>query len=293
MLRTAPQKGGTKADHFSTLIINGRIYAPCVPIHTSVDLWRVNYRFTPHSITVEQFTKAIEPYGIIADIGRYYYTIANNPCKVYTWDGYVILQGKVDKDGEPVNSVPVPEILDFGQRLFINTKTATDTPNSATNNTKADNAQPAPNVNIPKPQPRMKRHKCNGKKHNLKAVQQDNAMEGVISTNTTDDDYQQEAHRTGALTADNTAGTQSEASPTWLAEHAGTSAIDGRHHALVPHGYPTPDNIQDNVPATSTPNATSTPTPTIATRRQPRITSYAGSYGVAQLSQASIKPTNL
>lgn len=309
------------------LTVNGRTFAPVVPAPTSRELWRVNFRFAPHSLTVEDFVRIFEPHGEIAEIGRYYYAIQNSTRKIYTWDGYVMLQGKMD-NGRPVKCNPVPETLDIGYGISISTKTASTIPNtpnstSSTCNTTTNHTRPGASVNNSKPQPKAKSRKRNGKKRQ-KAVQQDNAMEGVISTGIPEEHHQQEAHTTGSQISDSTLGTQAVASVTPPTELASTPPVDGSPHALAPREsgtstgstnnllpslhslnassgseqpffdaveHPASDHPQDNMVTVNTSNASTKPT--IATGRQPRSTAYAGSYNVAQLSQTSIRPTNL
>lgn len=312
------------------LTLNGRTYAPIVPTPTEVNLWRVNFRFAPSSLTVNDFHKYFDPYGVIAEIGRYYYAIEHSTRKIYTWDGYVMFYSTA-KDGQPVKTFPpVPEAVDIGGGAFISTKTATialyNTPNRPTNSTisyKPNNTRPSSIVNAPKPQPKEKSHKRNGKKRQ-KAVAHDNGMEGIVSTDTPSDNHQQEPHTAGTQNSDSTAGHQAVASVASHAEPASTPTVDGRPHTLAPHEsgalsgsthnlspslhshnaplgsdqtfydaveHPALDTAQDNAPYITTPDTTTKPT--IATGRQPRSTAYAGSYNVAQLSQTSTKPTNL
>ncbi|KAF9946271.1 hypothetical protein BGZ72_000477 [Mortierella alpina] len=176
------------------LTINGRTYAPIVPIPNSLQFWRVSFRFAPHSLTVEQFISIFDHYGNVAEIGRYYIAIENSTRKIYTWDGYVMLQGKVDKDGNPVQCTPVPETLDIGGGVSISTKTAANTPNTSNNtntDTQPNNKNHPGSVNNLKPPPSAK---SKGKKRQ-QAAQQDNTMETVVSTGTPTEHHQQKFMR--------------------------------------------------------------------------------------------------
>ncbi|KAF9570086.1 hypothetical protein EC968_002255 [Mortierella alpina] len=106
------------------LTINGRTYAPSIPVPWSMKLRRVNFRSALNFLTAEQFIRVFEPYGKVED--------------------------KVDEYGNSYRkTVAIPEILHVAEDIEIHTKTVTDTTSNISINLKIPSNSNVPsNINI-------------------------------------------------------------------------------------------------------------------------------------------------